>query len=81
MFNVTDNTTTYCTMDDSAKVAYGDCGICFNSWELYAMVLPILILLTFLPSFKLLAYSAYVGAIFLVVALVVSAWVCECVGE
>ena len=45
------------------------------------MVLPILILLTFLPSFKLLAYSAYVGAIFLVVALVVSAWVCECVGE
>ena len=36
------------------------------------MILPVLILLTYLPSFKLLAYSAYVGAVFLAVAMVVS---------
>ena len=36
------------------------------------MILPILIILTFLPSFKVLAYSAYVGAIFLAVAMIVS---------
>lgn len=36
------------------------------------MILPILIFLTYLPSFKYLAYAAYVGAIFLVVAMAVS---------
>lgn len=51
---------------------------CLTTWELYAIILPILILLTFLPSFKILAYSAYVGSIFLVVAMVVSAGVCRC---
>ena len=46
--------------------------VCFNMWEIYAIILPILILLTFLPSFKLLAYAAYFGSIFLVVAMIVS---------
>ncbi len=46
---------------------------CFTVWEVYAMILPILILLTYLPSFKILAYAAYVGSVFLVVAMVVSA--------
>ena len=45
--------------------------VCFNRWEIYAILLPILILLTFLPSFKLLAYAAYIGSIFLVVAMIV----------
>ncbi|XP_064404830.1 uncharacterized protein LOC135350057 isoform X2 [Halichondria panicea] len=44
---------------------------CFTVWEVYAMILPILILLTYLPSFKILAYAAYVGSVFLVVAMVV----------
>lgn len=45
--------------------------ICFTTWEVYAFIVPILIILTYLPSFRLLAYAAYVGAIFLVVAMVV----------
>ena len=36
------------------------------------MILPVLILLTYLPSFKILAYAAYVGAVFLAVAMIVS---------
>jgi len=46
--------------------------VCFDRWEIYAILIPILILLTFLPSFKLLAYAAYVGSVFLVVAMIVS---------
>ena len=46
--------------------------VCFSTWEVYAMLLPILILLTFLPSFRFLAYAAYLGSIFLVVAMIVS---------
>lgn len=46
--------------------------VCFNTWEVYAILLPILVLLTYLPSFKLLAYAAYIGSIFLVVAMIVS---------
>lgn len=46
--------------------------VCFSTWEIYAILLPILILLTFLPSFKFLAYAAYFGSIFLVVAMIVS---------
>ena len=52
-------------------------------YDVYAVLIPILILLTFLPSFKYLAYAAYVGMVFLVVAMVVSdcvcARVCACV--
>ena len=36
------------------------------------MILPVLILLTYLPSFKILAYAAYVGSIFLAIAMIVS---------
>ena len=36
------------------------------------IILPVLILLTYLPSFKILAYAAYVGAVFLAVAMIVS---------
>ena len=43
------------------------------------MILPILILLTYLPSFRILAYAAYVGSIFLAIAMIVSACVCVCV--
>jgi proton-coupled amino acid transporter len=46
-------------------------GYCFNSYLIYAMILPILISLTYLPSFKYLAYAAYVGALFLVIAMIV----------
>jgi amino acid permease len=41
-----------------------------QDFEVYLCLLPILILLTFLPSFKYLAYAAYVGFIFLVVAMI-----------
>lgn len=51
--------------------------VCFDTWEIYAILLPILILLTFLPSYKYLAYAAYVGSIFLVVAMIVS--YCGCI--
>lgn len=44
---------------------------CLTTWEVYAFVLPVLILLTYLPSFKLLAYAAYIGSIFLAVAMIV----------
>ena len=47
-------------------------GVCFSSWEIYAIILPILILLTYLPSFRLLAYAAYIGSVFLAIAMVVS---------
>ncbi|CAI8048051.1 Proton-coupled amino acid transporter 4 [Geodia barretti] len=43
--------------------------VCFTTWEVYALILPILIGLTFLPSFKILAYSAYIGSVFLVLAV------------
>jgi amino acid permease len=46
-------------------------GICFSIWEIYAIILPILIALTFLPSFKVLAFSAYIGSVFLVLAVAV----------
>ena len=46
--------------------------LCFSTFEIYAMVLPVLILLTFLPSFRWLAFAAYVGAVFLAVAMIVS---------
>ena len=41
-------------------------------YEVYAFLIPILIVLTFLPSFKYLAYAAYVGFVFLVIAMIVS---------
>ena len=43
----------------------------FTRWEVYAYLIPVLILLTFLPSFKYLAYAAYVGIIFLIIAMTV----------
>lgn len=46
-------------------------GVCFTSWEIYAIILPVLILLTYLPSFRFLAYAAYVGSVFLAIAMVV----------
>lgn len=45
-------------------------------YDVYAVLIPILILLTFLPSFKYLAYAAYIGMVFLVVAMVVSYCLC-----
>ena len=54
--------------DDSDKV-------CFTVWEVYAIILPVLIGLTFLPSFKILAFSAYIGSIFLVLAVSVSQYI------
>lgn len=56
--------------------SYTHTDICFTTWELYAMVLPVLIFLTYLPSFKWLAYAAYVGTVFLAVAMIVS-WSCD----
>ena len=47
-------------------------GPCFSIWEVYALIVPILIGLTFLPSFKILAFSAYIGSVFLVLAVTVS---------
>ena len=47
-------------------------GICWSLWDIYAMILPVLIILTFLPSFRILAYSAYIGSVFLVLAVAVS---------
>ena len=50
-----------------------NCNITFiDIYEWYAMIIPVLIILTFLPSFKILAYAAYVGAVFLAVAMIVS---------
>ena len=47
-------------------------------YDVYAVLIPMLVLLTFLPSFKYLAYAAYVGMVFLVVAMVVSDCVSVC---
>ena len=44
----------------------------FTKWSIYAYLIPILIILTYLPSFKYLAYAAYVGLAFLAVAMGVS---------
>lgn len=61
-----------CFASHSHKVSgnYETSGICFTTYELYALILPILIFLTFLPSFKWLAYAAYVGFVFLAVAMI-----------
>ena len=50
--------------------------IYLSIYDVYAVLIPILILLTFLPSFKYLAYAAYIGMVFLVVAMVVSYCLC-----
>ena len=50
---------------------YHSDALCFSIWSIYGMILPVLILLTFLPSFRVLAYSAYIGSVFLVLAMVV----------
>ena len=47
-------------------------GVCFTTYEIYAIILPVLIALTYLPSFRLLAYAAYIGSLFLAIAMVVS---------
>ena len=53
-------------------------GLCFSTWEIYAIILPILIALTYLPSYRLLAYAAYIGSVFLAIAMVVSITIILC---
>ena len=52
--------------------SYHHGNICFTTFEIYAMILPVLIFLTYMPSFKWLAYAAYVGTVFLTIAMIVS---------
>lgn len=42
----------------------------FSMWTCYGVILPVVLLLTWLPSFKHLAFGAYLGSIFLVIAMV-----------
>lgn len=60
------------TFDLDSPAADDSDRVCFTVWEVYAIILPVLIGLTFLPSFKILAFSAYIGSIFLVLAVSVS---------
>jgi proton-coupled amino acid transporter len=47
-------------------------GVQWNLLEVYCLILPLIILLSFLPSYRALSYAAYVGTVFMVFALVFS---------